>query len=66
MQSQVGSYIINFKAANEKASTILNEDCFLQNKKIKEEFPILPDPGSNSIRQMIDIAILTNIHNTEF
>jgi hypothetical protein len=63
MQSQVGSYIINFKAANEKASTILNEDCFCRTK-IKEEFPILPDPGSNSIRQMIDIAILTNIHNT--
>jgi division protein CdvB (Snf7/Vps24/ESCRT-III family) len=40
---QLGSNIINFKAANEKALHMINEALLFAEQKIKEEFPILPD-----------------------
>jgi division protein CdvB (Snf7/Vps24/ESCRT-III family) len=38
---QVGSYVINFEAANEKALHIINEVLLFVEQKIKQEFPIL-------------------------
>ncbi len=38
---QVGSYVINFEAANEKALHIINEVLIFVEQKIKQEFPIL-------------------------
>jgi hypothetical protein len=40
---QLGSYIINFKAATEKALHMINEALLFAEQKIKEEFLILPD-----------------------
>jgi division protein CdvB (Snf7/Vps24/ESCRT-III family) len=40
---QIGSYIINFETANEKASYLINEASLIAEQKIKEEFPDLPD-----------------------
>jgi division protein CdvB (Snf7/Vps24/ESCRT-III family) len=39
---QIGSYIINFETANEKASYLINEASLIAEQKIKEEFPDLP------------------------
>jgi division protein CdvB (Snf7/Vps24/ESCRT-III family) len=40
---QVGSYIINFEIANEKASCMIKEASLIAEQKIKEEFPDLLD-----------------------
>jgi division protein CdvB (Snf7/Vps24/ESCRT-III family) len=38
---QIGSYIINFEIANEKASYLIKEASLIAEQKIKEEFPDL-------------------------
>jgi division protein CdvB (Snf7/Vps24/ESCRT-III family) len=43
---QVGSYVINFEAANEKALHMITEALLVAEQKILEEFPVLPDLGS--------------------
>ena len=40
---QIGSYIINFEIANEKASYLIKEASVIAEQKIKEEFPDLLD-----------------------
>ena len=40
---QIGSYIINFEIANEKASYLIKEASLIAEQKIKEEFPDLLD-----------------------
>jgi division protein CdvB (Snf7/Vps24/ESCRT-III family) len=40
---QIGSYIINFEIANEKASYLIKEATLIAEQKIKEEFPDLLD-----------------------
>jgi division protein CdvB (Snf7/Vps24/ESCRT-III family) len=40
---QIGSYIINFEIANEKASCLIKEASLIAEQKIKEEFPDLLD-----------------------
>lgn len=45
---QVGSYVINFEAANGKALHMINEALLFAEQKIIEEFPILPDLESIS------------------
>ncbi|MBV9178297.1 MAG: hypothetical protein JO327_11875 [Nitrososphaeraceae archaeon] len=40
---QIGSYIINFEIANEKASYLIREASLIAEQKIKEEFPDLLD-----------------------
>jgi division protein CdvB (Snf7/Vps24/ESCRT-III family) len=47
---QIGSYIINFETANEKASYLINEASLIAEQKIKEEFPDLPDFVSTSTK----------------
>ena len=45
---QVGSYVINFEAANERALHMINGALVFAEQKIKEEFPTLPDLESIS------------------
>jgi division protein CdvB (Snf7/Vps24/ESCRT-III family) len=47
---QIGSYIINFETANEKASYLINEASLIAEQKIKEEFPDLPDFESTATK----------------
>lgn len=47
---QIGSYIINFETANEKASYLINEALLIAEQKIKEEFPDLPDFESTATK----------------
>ncbi|MFL6324705.1 MAG: hypothetical protein ACJ72C_08060, partial [Nitrososphaeraceae archaeon] len=58
---QVGSYVINFEAANEKALHILNEVLIFVEQKIKQEFPILTALESIS-SQRDDMDIHYNQH----
>jgi division protein CdvB (Snf7/Vps24/ESCRT-III family) len=58
---QVGSYVINFEAANEKALHMINEVLLFVEQKIKEEFPILPSLESIS-RQRDDKDSCYNQH----
>jgi division protein CdvB (Snf7/Vps24/ESCRT-III family) len=58
---QVGSYIINFETANEKALHMINEALLFAEQKIKEEFPTLPDLESTS-RQRDDKDSYYNQH----
>lgn len=48
---QIGSYIINFETANEKASYLINEALLIAEQKIKEEFPDLPDFESTATKE---------------
>jgi len=41
--AQIGSYMINFETANEKASHLMNEASLVAERKIKEEFADIPD-----------------------
>ena len=47
---QIGSYIINFEIANEKASYLIKEASVIAEQKIKEEFPDLPDFESTATK----------------
>jgi division protein CdvB (Snf7/Vps24/ESCRT-III family) len=58
---QVGSYVINFEAANEKALHIINEVLIFVEQKIKQEFPILTALESIS-SQRDDMDIHYNQH----
>jgi division protein CdvB (Snf7/Vps24/ESCRT-III family) len=58
---QVGSYVINFEAANEKALHIINEVLIFVEQKIKQEFPILTALESIS-SQSDDMDIHYNQH----
>ncbi|MFL6369761.1 MAG: Snf7 family protein [Nitrososphaeraceae archaeon] len=58
---QVGSYVINFEAANEKALHIINEALIFVEQKIKQEFPILTALESIS-SQRDDMDIHYNQH----
>ncbi|MFL6318377.1 MAG: Snf7 family protein [Nitrososphaeraceae archaeon] len=58
---QVGSYVINFEAANEKALYIINEVLIFVEQKIKQEFPILTALESIS-SQRDDMDIHYNQH----
>lgn len=46
----VGSYTINFKAANEEAVRLIEEASLIAEQKVKEHFPDLPDLSSVSLR----------------
>jgi division protein CdvB (Snf7/Vps24/ESCRT-III family) len=41
--AQIGSYMINFETANEKASHLMTEASLIAERKIKEEFADIPD-----------------------
>jgi division protein CdvB (Snf7/Vps24/ESCRT-III family) len=41
--AQIGSYMINFETANEKASHLVTEASLIAERKIKEEFADIPD-----------------------
>jgi hypothetical protein len=41
--AQIGSHMINFETANEKASHLMNEASLIAERKIKEEFADIPD-----------------------
>lgn len=58
---QVGSYVINFEAANEKALHIINEVLIFVEQKIEQEFPILTALESIS-SQRDDMDIHYNQH----
>ena len=59
---QVGSYIINFETANEKALHMINGALVFAEQKIKEEFPTLTDLESISSQMDDKDATITNIH----
>jgi hypothetical protein len=63
--SQVGSHLITFKDANNKASHTINKALLFAKQKSEKNFLFYKILDLHMTRQIIEISAITNICNTQ-